>query len=176
MWMPRVLPELRSPPRVDRTSLLACQYSVQKETLDLVRTSAVLRMRAVLQQADVGVLTRETYDAATGASSGTDETAPVRGTDGSAPVDGTEESAPAEEVAPAEGSEEVAPAEGTEEVAPAEGTEESVPAEGTDEAAPAEEAAPVRRRLPPKKRHQQKLLRLNPLRGVNSSGGAVHGG
>ena len=126
-----------------------------KETLDLVRTSAVLRMRAVLQQADVGVLTRETYDAATGASSGTDETAPVEGTDGSAPVDGTEESAPAEEVAPAEGSEEVAPAEGevapaegTEEVAPAEGTEESVPAEGTDEAAPAEEAVPVEEAAP----------------------------
>ncbi len=42
-----------------------------KETLDLVRTSAVLRMRAVLQIADTGVLTRSTYEAAQGA--GTDE-------------------------------------------------------------------------------------------------------
>ena len=42
-----------------------------KETLDLVRTSAVLRMRAVLQVADTGVLTRASYEAAQ--ADGTDE-------------------------------------------------------------------------------------------------------
>ncbi len=108
-----------------------------KETLDLVRTSAVLRMRAVLQQADPGVLTRETYDSAVASASDTDETAPAEGTEEVAPAEGTEE------VAPAEGTEEVAPAEGTEEVAPAEGTEEAAPAEGTDEAATTEETAPT---------------------------------
>ncbi|MFT0848452.1 protein translocase subunit SecD [Actinomycetaceae bacterium L2_0104] len=48
--------------------------SPSKETLDLVRTSAVLRMRAVLQIADPGVLTRTAYDAAKG-DTGTDESA-----------------------------------------------------------------------------------------------------
>ena len=43
-----------------------------KETLDLVRTSAVLRMRAVLQLAEPGVLTRDTYDQMKAAADGTD--------------------------------------------------------------------------------------------------------
>ena len=81
-----------------------------KETLDLVRTSAVLRMRAVIQMADPAVLTRETYEAAI---------------------------APAEESAPAEGSIETAPVEGGEEVAPVDGAEEAAPVE---EAVPAEPA------------------------------------
>ncbi len=90
-----------------------------KETLDLVRTSAVLRMRAVIQMADPAVLTRETYESAIAPAQ---ETAPVEGV---------------EEVPPVEGGEEVAPVDGADEVAPA---EEAAPVE---EAAPAEEVAPV---------------------------------
>ncbi|MGO1592076.1 MAG: protein translocase subunit SecD [Ancrocorticia sp.] len=51
-----------------------------KETLDLVRTSAVLRMRAVIQIADTGVLTREVYEQQQAAVEGSEgEDAPSEG-------------------------------------------------------------------------------------------------
>lgn len=52
-----------------------------KETLDLVRTSAVLGMRPVIQMADSGVLTRETYEQQIAAQNGDD--APADDSDGS---------------------------------------------------------------------------------------------
>lgn len=55
-----------------------------KETLDLVRTSAVLRMRPVLQTADPGVLTRATYEASVATGTDAEE------------ATGTEESSPSE--------------------------------------------------------------------------------
>ncbi|MFT3942810.1 MAG: protein translocase subunit SecD [Ancrocorticia sp.] len=125
-----------------------------KETLDLVRTSAVLRMRAVIQNANAGVLTREDFEAATAVTPDTapveGETAPVEGTPEMAPVEGEEaatdeaapvegEAAPVDEAAAAEGE---APAEG--EAAATEG--EAAPAEG--EAAPVEETAPVAEATP----------------------------
>lgn len=73
-----------------------------KETLDLVRTSAVLRMRAVIQTADTGPLTRETYDQMVAQAEGSDE-AESEDTDNSEPFTDDELKAAAMEIADADG-------------------------------------------------------------------------